>query len=73
MPRTDHELPLDAYCLIGLVVVGQDVFGYLGALLLASAFVGILIAMSALTTLVSRLAPGSWSTPYPHKWVGPQR
>jgi|GEM_PF-1708979 NADH:ubiquinone oxidoreductase subunit H len=73
MPRTDHDLPLDAYCLIGLVVVGQDIFGYFGALLLALAFVGMLIAMSALTALVSCLAPGGWSVPYPHKWVGPQR
>jgi hypothetical protein len=73
MPRTEHDLPLTAYVLIGLFFVGQDVFGLVPALLLALAFVGLLIALSLFTALCSCLAQTGWSMPHPHKWVGPHR
>lgn len=73
MPRTEHDLPLTAYALIGLVFVGQEVLGLATALMLAVAFVGVLIAMSLLSALVSCLAQSDWSGLHPRKWMGPHR
>lgn len=69
MPSIHHDLHVTSYGLIGVLFVGQEVVGLGTAMLVALAFIGLLIAISLAASLVSYLRQ-SRIVPPPPKQVG---